>query len=95
MHTTPVLLISILLPGIVSCAIKVVKTKDQKAMARKVSAADTLSHPITCQSMAVDHWNQFLVLENFAQFSILYGVHPHIVYILEKPRVDMVLGSPT
>ena len=95
MHTTPVLLISVLLPGIVSCAIKVVKTKDQKAMARKVPAANTLSYPIARQSMAVDHRNQFLVLENFAQFSILYCVHPHIVYIFEEPRVYMVLGTPT
>ena len=95
MHTTPVLLITILLPGIVSCAIKVVKTKDQKAVARNVPAANTLSHPIACQSVAVDHWNQFFVLENFAQFSILYGVHPHIVDILEEPRVNMVLGTPT
>ena len=95
MHAAPVLIISVLLSGIISCSIEMVHTEDQKAMACKIPTAYTLSHPVCTEPMAIDHGNQLPLLENFAQFSILAGVHSYIVEIFEEPRVDMVLRAPT
>ena len=94
MHTTPEDLFSILLPGIVGCAIEVVETEDQEAMGRKVSTTHRLGDTVASEPVTVDHGDQLARVEYLAQITVLARVHSHVVDVLEKPWMSVVLCAP-